>query len=515
MDSSQVMAEYRRAHNIGEVPVVDMDAGKLLLFDSHGTAYKEVDTNIWMDLSGKSDVAYVGTSRHAGGVVLRPLFIRMGDEWYNAVTGHETDFPRWKNSRDIPVAAGDRQVGSAVKNSNGAKKPEERRSILKGDWKERSVSLVEVCESFTWSIWTKDLYRHMCEAVADALCSDEVYLALIVAEGTRRFGTAYHTDGSELYRWEGEYGPSTSPNLRWMMDVTEPFVMDLDLERIPDLVESGYVKTQARCAVVIPVQSRGVNSGLCYVLFSEMQHIDDEDKVYLSLAGRILGSFAKRVRDARSDFELHELDIRRSLSHEIRDNVVTLMGSLSLNAAAASASLEDGDVKAARIDLERLENAASKAMGMLSDELSLLDVPLDESHGFVNGVETCLAQFETSWGIKTHLDVSQLVEERPVRLVVGLQLTRILGECLSNILKYAHAENVRVSITDDTRCFSMIVEDDGVGFDVEKLGEGSNGIDIMRKRAQAIDAELSIFSGSTGTSVCVDVPYEKSRRRGR
>ena len=484
---------------------------------TNGCLYREVDTNIWMNAQDDDGIAYVGTSRHAGGVVLRPLFLNIEGMWLNALTGRETDFPKWRRkTADIVQVSGTKVLDSAL-DEDVQELPSQKggaTASLKGDWGQRCASLVSICESFAWTENINDLYKHMADAVAEVLGCSDVYLNLFVAEGVRRMGVAYHTDGRDLFRWEGYFGQESSLNLRWMLDVNEPLVLDLNRENLPELIESKSLDPNAVCAIAFPIQSMGATIGICFALFTELQTIDEEEKTFLMLVGRMLGVFAKRMRDTRNAFELQALAERRNVSSEIRDNVVTLMGSLSLNAAAAAASLEDGDYDCARKDLERLEGAAAKAIGILSNELSLLDVPLDESHGFVEGVRQCLAQFETSWGIATELDLSALAEDHPMRIVVGLQLTQILGECLSNVLKYADANTVKVSLAQDAHCLSMIVEDDGRGFDVSALNGKSSGIETMKLRARAAGGELTIISGEDGTSVCVDIPYEKSRWRG-
>ena len=494
-----------------------MEPSPLVLHGSNGHSYYEVETNIWMDTHGDGDVAFVGTSRHAGGIVLRPMFLNIEGIWLNAITGRETDFLAWKSQGNkIVVQPGESVLGPGLDNTPELSSLSTKSTCptLKGSWAQRCASLVSLCESSAWARQINGLYRHITDTVAEVLGCENVYLNLFAVEGVRRIGVAYHTDGKDQYRWEGYFGPESSQSLRWMLEVTEPLVLDLTVMELPELIHSGSIDSSAICAVAFPLQSRNATIGVCFALFDEMQQLDDEEKEFLMLVGRMLGVFVKRTRDTRNAFELQALDERRNLSKQIRDNVVTLMGSLSLNAAAAQASFDDGDFKAAHKDLERLQNTAAKAMGILGDELSLLDAPLDESHGFVDGVKMCLAQFETSWGIATELDTSEMADERPVRIVIGLQLTQILGECLSNILKYAHAKNVKVSLADTAHCYSMIVEDDGVGFDVTAVDEASNGIETMKQRAKAAGGELSIFSDSSGTSVCVDIPYEKSRWRG-
>lgn len=83
------LSQLNRSSAAAEVPVCDMTDAPLRLYDKDGCAYKEVDTNIWMKADEPSDAAYVGTSKHGGGVVLRLMFVKDDGRWVNVITGRE------------------------------------------------------------------------------------------------------------------------------------------------------------------------------------------------------------------------------------------------------------------------------------------------------------------------------------------------------------------------------------------------------------------------------------------
>ena len=99
MDCAATVREYCERRGITEVPVVGMDDMPLVLHGTDGKSYMEVDGNVWMALGDSHEVAYVGTSRHGGHMVLRPLFVKLDGVWRNSTTGRETDFTSWKTVR--------------------------------------------------------------------------------------------------------------------------------------------------------------------------------------------------------------------------------------------------------------------------------------------------------------------------------------------------------------------------------------------------------------------------------
>lgn len=106
MDAAQAVAAYKRQHGLGEVPVCGIGADPPVLHGTNACAYYEVEGNIWMSADEGADVAYVGTCRHAGGVVLRPLFVKVDGVWRHCLTGRESDFGQWAKADAILVPRG-------------------------------------------------------------------------------------------------------------------------------------------------------------------------------------------------------------------------------------------------------------------------------------------------------------------------------------------------------------------------------------------------------------------------
>jgi signal transduction histidine kinase len=89
-------------------------------------------------------------------------------------------------------------------------------------------------------------------------------------------------------------------------------------------------------------------------------------------------------------------------------------------------------------------------------------------------------------------------------------LYRITQEALTNIAKHANAGRVSVIVTRDNDWVSLIIEDDGVGFDVARLTSDHGrpwGLIGMRERATLIGGSLDIESTrDAGTSVAARIP---------
>lgn len=97
---------------------------------------------------------------------------------------------------------------------------------------------------------------------------------------------------------------------------------------------------------------------------------------------------------------------------------------------------------------------------------------------------------------------------------VETALFRITQEALTNVARHAQAHSVTVLLEDRGASAMLIVEDDGVGFDVARVmdsrpHEGNLGLYGMRERASLLGGTLTIESTpGRGTAVFVRIPLE-------
>src|SRR5207302_4590513 len=86
-------------------------------------------------------------------------------------------------------------------------------------------------------------------------------------------------------------------------------------------------------------------------------------------------------------------------------------------------------------------------------------------------------------------------------------LYRIAQEAIHNATKHGKAHHIEIRLSANRSATSLSIADDGIGF--SKKGNNTNGfgISIMRYRANLMDGELAIESGTQGgTTVSCTVP---------
>jgi signal transduction histidine kinase len=205
----------------------------------------------------------------------------------------------------------------------------------------------------------------------------------------------------------------------------------------------------------------------------------------------------RRLREALA---LAERD-RQLLGYEIHDDVVQ-------NLTAASLLLEESARQAAFASADLAQTHASG--------LRLLREAITKARALIRGVASVEAQngeFATALSrlverLKTDLDLPVVFESSwcDVELPASVQhlLLRIAQEALFNAWKHARASRVEVRLALEDAKLTLMVEDDGVGFESAQVPAGHFGLESIRQRASVLGAELLIDTAPQhGTRIVV------------
>jgi signal transduction histidine kinase len=90
-----------------------------------------------------------------------------------------------------------------------------------------------------------------------------------------------------------------------------------------------------------------------------------------------------------------------------------------------------------------------------------------------------------------------------------MALYRIAQESLNNMVKHSQATEANLQLCRERGRITLSLQDNGVGFEMERATATSMGLRIMRERAEEIGATLIIESSpNSGTSIRVVLSEE-------
>lgn len=204
----------------------------------------------------------------------------------------------------------------------------------------------------------------------------------------------------------------------------------------------------------------------------------------------------------QSELEIKEQTLQY-ISRELHDNlgqVASLikinLNTLQLNDSAASAN--------------KLENT-KELMRDLIGELKALSVSLSVDRIAQTGLAKVLEN-EVERLNKTGIFTATFTRKGELPFLNTdkiIILYRMAQEVLNNMVKHSNAEHINIELIASDDGLTLVIKDDGIGFDVEdRISSGGGaGLLNLQKRSLLINSKLTIQSNSeSGTKVSISLP---------
>jgi len=94
--------------------------------------------------------------------------------------------------------------------------------------------------------------------------------------------------------------------------------------------------------------------------------------------------------------------------------------------------------------------------------------------------------------------------EKRLEQTTEIVIYRVVQELLNNTLKHANATNVYIQLSRNENTISLTVEDDGKGFDVDKIQKNGIGLSNIQHRVDYLNGKMDIKSDDKGTSTHIE-----------
>jgi len=212
-----------------------------------------------------------------------------------------------------------------------------------------------------------------------------------------------------------------------------------------------------------------------------------------------LATFVKEVQSAAA------LKERKRLARNLHDAVNQSLFSASLIAEVLPRLWERHPEQI----LESLEDLRRLTRGALAEMRGLL-VELQPLALIDSELEDLVRILGDAFTGRTNIPVIVSVTG-PISLPTEVQAAfyKVCKEALNNIDKHARAGRVEIDLHALEGDVELRVRDDGRGFDPEQIPPGHYGLNIMRERAVAAGAELSITS-QPGEGTAITIRWRKT-----
>ncbi|MCB0167712.1 MAG: GAF domain-containing sensor histidine kinase, partial [Anaerolineae bacterium] len=410
--------------------------------------------------------------------------IHFGDLWWGYVGFDDCNVPReWDEREVLLLGTAAEMIGNVLQRwqaEQSLRTANFRLSIL-----HRATHLVAAAK-----LDLQQIYREIHAAVS-RLMPAEVFMVELIYEHLGEGETVYMIDRGGCWpNYQYELAPSFAG---YMLRRGHSLRID-DFSQFPEAeykfeIVGDPEDTHSGLAVLLHGRERVL--GVLFVQSYEREAYTAADLEMLEL---LAGQAAITLENVQLYQQAQKVAIdeeRHRLARELHDAVTQTLFSASLIAEALPEAWERDPAKGryGLTELRQLTRSALAEMRTLLLELrpaSLTEKPLADSLKHLS--EAMLRRFKIPF---------ELTVEGNSLLPPDLQVTvyRITQEALNNIVKHADAGQVTIHLHCRPDWVELTIHDDGLGFDPEAAPPGHLGLGIMRERAEAVGALLTIDSG--------------------
>lgn len=199
---------------------------------------------------------------------------------------------------------------------------------------------------------------------------------------------------------------------------------------------------------------------------------------------------------------LAALEERARLARDLHDSVSQQLFALGMTAGAASKLMAVAPERAAPLVVQTEQMAAKAQAEMRALLLHLRPVEL-EGRSLEEALERFLHDVCPRQGVRYDLAVRGALQ---IGEGMEAHLFRIAQEAVSNVIRHASATHVTVQLSQEKGRVTLLIRDDGQGFDPKTIRDGSYGLTSLRERAEELGGRLDVRSEpGAGTEVRVHV----------
>ena len=195
------------------------------------------------------------------------------------------------------------------------------------------------------------------------------------------------------------------------------------------------------------------------------------------------------------------------IAKDVHDGIGQMLTGLKYN--LESIDIKDIDKTASKI--EHLKELTTNIIKGVRTATFNLTPPELSDHGIVPAITKLTSELGKLTGKNIVLFNKTEFNQR-LDSLVEINIYRIVQEAINNAIKYADSTHILVSLSHSENILSIVIDDNGKGFDPSKVkhvknGDGGMGLTFMRERIKYIDGRLFLNSEpGKGTRVTLNIP---------
>jgi signal transduction histidine kinase len=237
-----------------------------------------------------------------------------------------------------------------------------------------------------------------------------------------------------------------------------------------------------------------------YMIVNLMK-VQREQHAHLSQANIRLTQYAATMEQLSTSRE------RNRMARELHDVLAHTMSGVAVELEGVRAMLHTDADQAERLLGQSLQ-AVREGLTETRRSLQALRASPLEDLGLGLAITNLVESITNRSGLQTDVHITDQIRDCPVE--VQQCFYRVAQEALSNIVIHAQAQHINVTLTNENSCLWLCIEDDGVGFDPNRVDLTQKyGLQGMQERVEMIQGQLMLDS-RPGAGTTINLTYGES-----
>lgn len=270
------------------------------------------------------------------------------------------------------------------------------------------------------------------------------------------------------------------------------------LTRAQTTAENIALKTEAAD------QRRNANDAVREALITSLQSDNKQLLIRIDKDTLDLANAEERLRTLSTELILAHEQEQRRIAREMHDELGQDLTALKLLIGRGKDARGEEAKQQSLIEAGEISETLLQAV---RDICSRLRPQVLDDLGLIAGLSVHLKNFGSRSGLVIEFEHGA-IDERELTPIVQSVVFRVIQEAVTNVARHANSQNARVNVAMDGEALVFSIEDDGCGFDMEKVRENpSTGLSSMVERLLLVNGLCEIATApNRGTKITARIP---------
>ncbi|MDD7913937.1 sensor histidine kinase [Polaribacter ponticola] len=196
---------------------------------------------------------------------------------------------------------------------------------------------------------------------------------------------------------------------------------------------------------------------------------------------------------------------RKQIAEDLHDNLGSVLATLKLHFENLKFNREKKKINQEEL-FNKTEELIDEAYLKVRSIAHAKNAGVIANQGLLVAVQMMAEKISSA--DKINIDVLDFGLDKRLENSLEISVFRIVQELTTNIIKHSEANNATINISLFDKNLNIIIEDDGIGFDIDKVNLNNGmGINSIKTRIKHLKGDFKIDSTiGKGSSIILDIP---------